>query len=122
MKRLPIIPTLSPSLIIGIIHIVAKLFHLANFPSSPFRRILGNVLDVVDRIVPLILNLVWDRLDFTDLYPCLSASVQQQARQESGAQTFSPVHRAASSGKSSAFSSILSLSSSQSSSVQAQSQ
>jgi hypothetical protein len=74
------------------------LFHRADFSSSPFCRILRKVLDIVDCVVPLILdavlgaipalfNILWDLLDFADLISFLSASIGKaghtQARQKS---------------------------------------
>ena len=63
----PVFATFILSLIVCILHIIIKTLHLAHLASRPSGHILGDLLDIVDGVVPSLLDAIRDGLDFTDL-------------------------------------------------------
>lgn len=81
-----VIPTFILSLIVSIIHPVAKLFHFADLVSGPSRGIFRCIFYRVDSIIPTILhplsksiessfNILRNILNILDLAPCPSGNI-----------------------------------------------
>lgn len=103
-----IIPLLPP-LLIRISHIIPKLLHLPNLLAHPPSRILGEILYIIDGIVEAGFDVFGDLFYVVDLIilSVLSSLLVVGRNGDKGkmgrGDTFSPVHLAASSGKSSMF-------------------
>lgn len=46
--------------IVGIAYVISKGFHCPDLLAGPFSRVLGEVLDIVDGIVPFVLSTVFE--------------------------------------------------------------